>query len=133
MANSGPNSNGSQFFITYGKHKHLDGKYTIIGRVIAGMEVLDMMEKVCTRNRMISFWVLHRPKSGLCRSEPFPSRRILHPLAALHNSEAMPHAARHAELIRRRRAAAQTPTGADDRPLAEIRLNRVTIHANPLA
>lgn len=55
MANSGPNSNGSQFFITYGKHKHLDGKYTIIGRVIAGMEVLDMMEKVCARNPMLSF------------------------------------------------------------------------------
>jgi cyclophilin family peptidyl-prolyl cis-trans isomerase len=33
----------------------LDGKYTIIGRVIAGMEVLDMMEKVCARNPMLSF------------------------------------------------------------------------------
>jgi peptidyl-prolyl cis-trans isomerase-like 3 len=46
MANSGPNTNAAQFFITYGKHKHLDGKYTIFGRVIGGLDVLDKMEKV---------------------------------------------------------------------------------------
>ncbi|CAN6909221.1 unnamed protein product [Brassica oleracea var. botrytis] len=71
MANSGPNTNGSQFFITYAKQPHLNGLYTIFGKVIHGFEVLDIMEK--------------------------------------------------------------TQTGAGDRPLAEIRLNRVTIHANPLA
>ncbi|KAE8727516.1 Peptidyl-prolyl cis-trans isomerase-like 3 [Hibiscus syriacus] len=71
MANSGPNTNGSQFFITYAKQPHLNGLYTVLGKVIHGFEVLDIMEK--------------------------------------------------------------TQTGADDRPLAEIRLNRVTIHANPLA
>ncbi|CAA6656264.1 unnamed protein product [Spirodela intermedia] len=71
MANSGPNTNGSQFFITYAKQPHLNGLYTIFGRVIHGFEVLDIMEK--------------------------------------------------------------TQTGPGDRPLAEIRLNRVTIHANPLA
>ncbi|MCL7022378.1 hypothetical protein MKW94_015237 [Papaver nudicaule] len=71
MANSGPNTNRSQFFITYGKLPHLNGLYTIFGRVIHGFEVLDIMEK--------------------------------------------------------------TQTGPGDRPLAEIRLNRVTIHANPLA
>ncbi|PON35219.1 Notch [Parasponia andersonii] len=71
MANSGPNTNGSQFFITYAKQPHLNGLYTVFGKVIHGFEVLDLMEK--------------------------------------------------------------TPTGPGDRPLAEIRLNRVTIHANPLA
>lgn len=46
MANSGPNTNGSQFFITYAKQPHLNGLYTIFGRVIHGFEVLDLMEKV---------------------------------------------------------------------------------------
>lgn len=46
MANSGPNTNGSQFFITYGKQPHLNGLYTIFGKVIHGFEVLDLMEKV---------------------------------------------------------------------------------------
>jgi peptidyl-prolyl cis-trans isomerase-like 3 len=46
MANSGPNTNGSQFFITYAKASHLDRKYTVFGRVIDGMDSLDYVEKV---------------------------------------------------------------------------------------
>lgn len=46
MANSGPNTNASQFFVTYAKHAHLNGKYTVFGRVIGGLEVLDALEKV---------------------------------------------------------------------------------------
>ncbi|KAG2436357.1 hypothetical protein HXX76_006664 [Chlamydomonas incerta] len=71
MANSGPNTNGSQFFITYKAHTHLNGKYTIFGQVIDGLEVLDRMEKV--------------------------------------------------------------PTDDKDRPKTDIRINKVTIHANPIA
>lgn len=71
MANKGSNTNRSQFFITYDKQPHLNNKYTVFGRVIDGMEVLDQIEKV--------------------------------------------------------------PVGKKDRPLSEIKLNSITMHANPLA
>uniref|UniRef100_A0A6U2X9Z1 Peptidyl-prolyl cis-trans isomerase n=2 Tax=Lotharella globosa TaxID=91324 RepID=A0A6U2X9Z1_9EUKA len=71
MANRGPNTNGSQFFITYGKQKHLNNVNTVFAKVIHGMNTLDAMERV--------------------------------------------------------------PVGKKDRPVHEIKINKITIHANPIA
>jgi len=71
MANNGPDTNASQFFICYDPQPHLNNKNVVIGQVLDGMDVLDQIEKV--------------------------------------------------------------PVGKKSRPLTDILIERITIHANPVA
>ena len=45
MANAGPNTNGSQFFITHSPQPHLNGRHTVFGKVVEGQDVVDAVEQ----------------------------------------------------------------------------------------
>jgi cyclophilin family peptidyl-prolyl cis-trans isomerase len=53
MANSGPGTNGSQFFITYSPQTHLNNKHTIFGRLVAGASVMDQFKSTATSSERV--------------------------------------------------------------------------------
>eukprot|EP00559_Dactyliosolen_fragilissimus_P000519 CAMPEP_0184863750 /NCGR_PEP_ID=MMETSP0580-20130426/12288_1 /TAXON_ID=1118495 /ORGANISM="Dactyliosolen fragilissimus" /LENGTH=146 /DNA_ID=CAMNT_0027362257 /DNA_START=103 /DNA_END=543 /DNA_ORIENTATION=+ len=67
MANAGPNTNGSQFFVTLKTTPFLDGKHTIFGRIYSGMGVIERMGMVGTDDS-------DRPKSDIVIHQARPYR-----------------------------------------------------------
>ena len=59
MASSKPDEIGSQFFITYGPQAHLDGKQSVVGKILFGWDCLDKMERVPVQGKK------HRPTEDM--------------------------------------------------------------------
>ena len=61
MANAGPNTNGSQFFITYAPQPHLNGRHSVFGQLVSGMDVL---KSLVNGDSIISITIEESPKSS---------------------------------------------------------------------
>jgi peptidyl-prolyl cis-trans isomerase-like 3 len=80
MANSGADTNKSQFFLTYGKQAHLNNVYTVFGKTIDGIDVLDATEKIPVNKK-------HKPltditiKGFTIHANPLAQHMVVYPSA----------------------------------------------------
>lgn len=71
MVNTGPNTNGSQFFITLAKAPWLDGKHVVFGKVVDGWDVVRRLEATLTDKKQRPLSVITISDSGSLPTEPY--------------------------------------------------------------
>ena len=81
MALSGPDTGGSQWFITHAPQPHLEGRYTVFGEVVTGMEVVDRLEVGDTITRIRIWDGVTAPQVGRGRSPSGPAGAYGEPAA----------------------------------------------------
>lgn len=69
MANAGPDTNGSQFFLCTSTTSWLDGKHTVFGQVVQGYEVVKAIESVGSRSGATDFDVIVADSGELPKGE----------------------------------------------------------------
>lgn len=111
MANSGPDTNKSQFFITFRSCQHLDNKHTIFGRVVGGLETLKLMEAIETDNKDVPITPITIKKTNIFVN---PFKDVDEQLASERAADVEALAAEAAEL----RGGKRKKINTDDKPKA---------------